>query len=477
MRRSVDEKRLHRFFIAHGRTNAVDYGLCARCMNRALFSIVLVAGTSGGARAQPAPPLAQLLARPTELAAWLRDRDPMIDAQRAKRDVAEAAARQARVLPNPQLNLGVSDIVLGQTNSASGGPGSQNPSLSLGKTLIFTAGVDQLIELGKRAPRATAADLRVRAATETATSTLGGRIGDASQTLGKLAYLAARRGVVATNLAAAEKLMSLEKVRLDHSDLSALEFARIELDTQAIALQLARAQSDVAVATSSCSTALFAPCSAEGLDDPGVLDAAAPLPVALPIADAAIEARPVRQASRLEAQALGWDATLAHNRRIPDPTIGVGYTLDNLTISGDQHQSLMFTVGIPLPIFDRGDHDEAAAHAAARALAAQDRAEVRDAAGQVEALLGQRAMLDGAIARLTSDTVPKSARIIEQTRRAFDLGQAPLADLLLVERAHRDLLLELLDTRFDLFNVRAQLRQQLGLDDQAARDAGGRNPS
>ena len=74
-------------------------------------------------------------------------------------------------------------------------------------------------------------------------------------------------------------------------------------------------------------------------------------------------------------------------------------------------------------------------------------------------------------------TVPKSARIIEQTRRAFDLGQAPLADLLLVERAHRDLLLELLDTRFDLFNVRAQLRQQLGLDDQAARDAGGRNPS
>jgi cobalt-zinc-cadmium efflux system outer membrane protein len=450
-------------------------------MNRALFSIALIASTSGGARAQPAPALARLLARPTELAAWLRDRDPVIDAQRAKLDAAQAAARQARVLPNPQLNLGVSDIVLGPTNNASGGAGSQSPSLSLGKTLIFTAGVDQLIELGKRAPRASAADLRVRAAAETATGTLGGRIGDATQTLGKLAYLAARRGVVATNLAAAEKLMSLEKVRLDHSDLSALEFARIELDTQAIALQLARAESDVAVATSSCSAALFAPCSSEGLDDPAVLDTAAPLPGTLPVADAAtqaaIEARPVRQASKLEAQALGWDATLAHNRRIPDPTIGVGYTLDNLTVSGDQHQSLMFTVGIPLPVFDRGNHDEAAARASARALAASDRAEVRDAAGQVEALLSQRATLDAAIAKLTTDTVPKSARIIEQTRRAFDLGQAPLADLLLVERAHRDLLLELLDTRFDLFSVRAQLRQQLGLDDQAARDAGGRNPS
>lgn len=446
-------------------------------MHRALIPIALVASASGGVRAKPAPPLPTLLARPTELAAWLRERDPLVDAQRAKLEAARAAARQARVLPNPQLNLGVSDFVIGKTNAGSGGPGSENPPLPFGKTLIVTAGVDQLIELGKRAPRQNAADLRVRAAAETAAGTLGGRLGDATQTLGKLAYLASRRGVVATNLAAAEKLMASEKLRLEHSDLSAVEFARIELDTQAIALLLARAEADVAVAISACSATLLAACSADGLDDPAVLDAGAPLPATLPIADAAIESRPARAASRLEVLALGWDATLAHNRRIPDPTLGVGYTLDNLTVSGDQHQSLLFTIGIPLPIFDRGDHDEAAARSAARAEAAEDRAAVRDAAGQVEALLAQRAMLEAAIARLVADTVPKSTQIIAQTRRAFDLGQAPLADLLLVERAHRDLLLELLDTRFDLFNVRAQLRQQLGLDDQAARDAGPRSAS
>jgi len=137
----------------------------------------------------------------------------------------------------------------------------------------------------------------------------------------------------------------------------------------------------------------------------------------------------------------------------------------------------MFTIGIPLPIFDRGNHDEAAARATARATAAEAAAEVRQATGQAVALLAQRAMLESAIATLTSDAVPKSAQIVERTRRAFDLGQAPLAVLLLAERAHRDLLLELLDTRFDLFNVRAQLRRELGLDDQAARDAVRRNPS
>jgi len=446
-------------------------------MKRAFSTILLIASLAGRVHAEPAPPLRTLLAGPSELAAWLRERDPLIDAQRARVLAAQATARQARVLPNPQLNLGVSDIVIGQTNAASGGPGSANPPLSLGKTLIFTAGVDQLVELGKRESRRNAADLRGRAAAETATGTLGERLGDAIQMLGKLAYLEARKSVVDRNLTAANQLMSLEKVRLDHSDLSALEFARIELDTQAIALQLARAEADVMVALSTCTATLYAPCSVEGLEDPTVLDAGAPLPTTLPLAGAAIEARPVRVAQKLEIEALGWDANLAHNRRIPDPTLGVGYTLDNLTISGDQHQSLMFTIGIPLPLFDRGTHDEAAARANARALAAEDFAAVREATGQVEALLAQRTMLEAAVKRLEADTVPKSTQIIEQTRRAFDLGQAPLADLLLVERAHRDLLLELLDTRFDLFNVRAQLRQQLGLDDQAARDAGGKTAS
>ena len=449
----------------------------ASSMNRVLSTTVLVASLSGIAAAETAPSLPALLAQPVQLAAWLRDRDPAIEAAHAKLDAALAAARQTHVLPNPQLNLGVSDFVIGRTNAGSGEPGSQNPPLSLGKTLIYTAGVEQMIELGKRGPRQTAAELRSKAAAQTATGTLGDRLGEATQTLGKLAYVAAKRSVVAKNLDAANQLTALEQRRTDHGDLSPLEFARIELETQAIALQLARAEADVAVATSTCSATLYATCTADGLTEPTVLDTGAPLPSALPVADAAIAGRPARLASALEAEALGWDARLAHNRRIPDPTIGVGYTLDNLTISGDQHQSLMFTLGIPLPIFDRGTHDEAAARATARATLAEDRAAVREASGAVEALLAQRTMLEAAVKKLEADTVPKSTQIIAQTRRAFDLGQAPLADLLLVERAHRDLLLELLDTRFDLFNVRALLRQQLGLDDEAAREAGGRTSS
>ncbi len=210
----------------------------------------------------------------------------------------------------------------------------------------------------------------------------------------------------------------------------------------------------------------------QGLDT-STLDAAAPLPGNLPETQGAIENRPARVASKLEAEALGYDAKLANARAIPDPTISVSYMLDNLVVAGNQHQQLLFGVTLPLPLFDRGNHDAAAARANAHAIEAQDRAEVREAHGLVDALLSQRTTLQTTLGRLEAESVPKSTQIILQTRKAFDLGQARLADLLLVERAHRDLLLEVLDTRFDLFTVRAQLRQALGLDDQLARAASG----
>src|SRR5439155_10784737 len=140
----------------------------------------------------------------------------------------------------------------------------------------------------------------------------------------------------------AQQLQALEKNRLDQKDLSALEFGRIELDTEELELQLGRAEAELASAVAACSATLYAPCSASGLDA-AAIDAAAPLPDALPAPDKAIEDRPARQASKLEAQALGWDATLAHNRRIPDPTLGVQYMYDRYAYGGGLPQTLAVT--------------------------------------------------------------------------------------------------------------------------------------
>ena len=427
---------------------------------------------SGAAHADdgtPALAVRTMLANPAELADWLAGHDPMIESARAHTEAAAEASEQARVLPNPQLQAGVGGIAVGQSNQFQGMVGPT----SFSQTGNFTVGIGELVEIGKRGPRKAAADLRVREAGETAIGALGARLGDATATLGKLAYVASKRDVVAQNLDAARQLQALEKTRLDNKDLSALEFGRIELDTEELELQLGRAEAELSSAVAACSATLFVPCSAAGLDA-AALDAGAPLPDALPEPQKAIEDRPARQATKLEAEALGNDAELAHNRRIPDPTLGVSYMYDRYSYGGGLPQTLAVTIGIPLPLFDTGSHDAAAARANARAIVAEDQATLREARGVVEALIAQRQTLVQTLSKLETVEIPKSTQIISQTRKAFDLGQARLADLLLVERAHRDLLLEVLDTRFDLFNVRAQLRQALGLDDEIARIAGRR---
>lgn len=433
------------------------------------LAVVLVLGVAVTAHADDAPaPVKGLLADPAQLATWLRDRDPIVESNHAKVEAAHELGEQARVLPNPQLSFTAGGFVLGRTNSSS----DPQVPLGLAQTTNYEVGVTELVELGKRGPRRHAADTRVREAGENSVGALGDRLNDATTALGKLTYAASKRDVAAANLDTAKKLRDSEKVRLDHQDLSPLEFARIELDTEELELALGKAEAELAGAVATCSATLYARCAPEGLDAQA-LDAGAPLPPTLPETTAAVENRPARVAQKLEAAALADDAELANARKIPDPTFGAAYLLDNLLVAGNQHQQLVFSVAIPLPFFDRGNHDAAAARANARAIAAEDKAAVREAHGVVDALLAQHATLKATLARLETDQVPKSTQIIVQTRKAFDLGQARLADLLLVERAHRDLLLEVLDTRFDLFNVRAQLRQALGLDDEVARGISG----
>ncbi len=425
--------------------------------------------TPPGATTVPDP--RTLLADPVALATWMRAHDPMVEATDARVEAASASAAQTRVLPNPILDVEAGNFALGHGNidPNDGHYGPNAPS----RTTHFAVGVSELFEIGKRAPRRDAADLRVRATAEAGLAVLGDHLGDAAETLGHLAYVTARRDAVTTNLEAAKKLLALEKVRLDKADLSQAEYARIELDTEQLSLLRDRANADVAAAIAECSSTLYGICQPTSLDG-AALDAGAPLPQPILDVAAQIAARPARRADGLEAAALGQDARLATARATPDPTFGIAFTHDAYNYGGNLPNAATVTVSIPLTIFDRGKADAQASRASAHAVRAQSAAEVRLGTGRVDALDDQLTALAAVLTRLESESVPKSATIIGQTQRSFDLGQAGLADLLQVERAHRDLLLQVLDTRFELFTVRLQLRRELGLDDEAARAAIGR---
>ena len=410
-------------------------------------------------------PVRALLADPAKLADWLAKHDPQVEAAGAKIEAASQSAQQAAVLPNPQLSFGLAGIVLGHN---SGVPGDD----SFGSTTNDAFGLSELVELGKRGPRKEAANLRTREAGLSKVSTLGTQVSAAMTTLGAVAYAFARHEVVVKNLEDSRKIQQLEIGRKKVGETSGLDLRRIELDTHELEVQLQRADADLAGALATCSATLFAPCTTDGLDATS-LDAAAPVPDALPDLDRTVEGRPSHEAQRLESEALGQDALVAQRRRIPDPTFGIEYVHDNYTLSGNAPNTIGFSVGIPLPFFDRGNHDAAAARANAHAIEAEDRADVRQERGQVEALRGKLTALTAALQRLDKELEPVSAAVVADTQKSLDIGESSITDLLLAERAHRDLLSEVLDTRNDLFTVRAQLRAALGLDDAAARTIGG----
>jgi cobalt-zinc-cadmium efflux system outer membrane protein len=422
-------------------------------------------------QAEPSPPIRVLLAEPAQLATWLRDHDPTDRAAQSKVEQARELAEQAGVYPNPQLSVGVNDVALGLGNQPPPGTGplARGPT-GLFQTTSVGIGVSELFEIGKRGPRRHAAELRTHEAVETSVENTGGRLSDATLALGKIAYVVAVRDVAKDNLDAARKLEATERIRLDHGDLAGIDFARIELDTQGLEVELTRTDADIAVALAVCSATLFADCTFEGLDV-ATLDVAAAVSGEPADPARAVLDRPAHQAQRLEVSALGQDALLADRRKIPDPTIGVSYTYDNYQYSGSLPHSISLLVNLPLPLFDRGNHDAAAARANARSLELQEEVLTRSELGTVEQLRKQLVAVRAALDRYERESLPRSRAIIDKARKAFDLGQTGLAELLLDERSHRDLVRKILDIRFELFTVRAQLRRALGLDDQIARAA------
>jgi cobalt-zinc-cadmium efflux system outer membrane protein len=207
---------------------------------------------------------------------------------------------------------------------------------------------------------------------------------------------------------------------------------------------------------------LVAPCDLSAADA-ALLDAAAPLPE-VANGGVAVARRADLESLRLQSQAAVADAVLARRRAIPDPTIRLGYTHDNLTVSGDQPDTLGVTLSVPLPLFDHGQYDAARAVAKTRELALEREATMTTAQASLDGLLRKRAYLEGTLAKLSTEALPKSEQVVDSTGKAFDQGQLSMSDLLLARRTHIGLVLALMDLRFDLFTVRNELRRVLGLD-------------
>lgn len=401
-------------------------------------------------------PVRLLLADPNALTAWLNRRSPDLAAARARVEQAEAGLSQSRVIPNPTLSFGIS----GSPSPTAAAPGEPNASTS--DTLNYTVGLSETIELGKRGPRARAAMLRRDAARVATADVLAERLADARDTLARIVYLTERGHQIEERLRSARHVAELEHVRLEHGDISGIDQDRLELEAESVARSLADNQVDLQSSIADCSAVLLGACWPidAAMDS---VDSAAPTPEMFPNLEALVRTRPDVRAALLASSAAQSDAVYYRRHAIPDPTIGIAYTRDYYSLAGNQAHMLTATAALPLPLFDHGQHLARTAEGQATEYGIQARALEARAVSDARSLMVRRNVLRDKLETLSKLAIPRADEVLKSSEDAYHHGQLSLTDLLLVRREHASLLLDALDTRYELFQVRNTLYRTLGL--------------
>lgn len=389
------------------------------------------------------------------LKSWIEQHNADVLAADARIAEARADHDAARIpLQNPTFDATLGGIVLGASNPR---------GLGFGDTGNISFGLTQTFELGKYGPRVEAAKLRVDASRRLHEQTIVDRVADGRAALARVAHLKARLAAIEDNLTGARRVTDLEKSRFENGALSGNDYDRLVLDAIALEADVARARAELTAAIAACNAALYGTCDPTSVT-PADIDASAPLPPSPPAG--AVEKRPDVIAARLEASAAEQDAILARRRVIPDPSVRIGYTRDQLVVAGSQPNLLSIGISIPLPIFDQGRYDAARALARASEQRFVARAVVVGAEANLSGLLAKESALATAAKTFDTAALPRSSGVLDATSLAFSRGQVSMTDLLLARRTHLALVLSRMDVRFDLFSVRNDIRRALGLDAQ-----------
>jgi cobalt-zinc-cadmium efflux system outer membrane protein len=357
---------------------------------------------------------------------------PELQAARSEIDVAGAERLEASRGPNPAFSLNFEDYRL-----FSAAPGA------FFQTQEITARLDQELETrGKRRLRTEAADLAVQAQKA--------RYENALRQLGLEVRRAYFQGVLAqsnlnvseTILGEIDRIIELNRARLEKGDISGVELRRVEVERLRFMDDVFAARLALANAKLTLVTLMGAPLADPTFTFSEALaaDSAGPareegLPRLLPLADLerqALAQRPDLLASSFEERRADTQTSLQRAMRSPNLTVGAGYKR-NL-----EENSVVFGVTIPLKIFNRNEGG------IARARAEKDRAEKVATQLRNQVLLDLRKAYNAVqinrerVAYIEGEAVKKADEAHQIVLAAYRLGGFDLINLLDTERARRE---------------------------------------
>ncbi|HEY2903978.1 MAG TPA: TolC family protein [Polyangia bacterium] len=387
-----------------------------------------------------------------------RNRD--VIAAKLEIDAAALDVVAARVYPNPTLQYQIGDLVLGSSNPQNAGSGAPPVHAGFWDQPVQSVGVSDVVDIwAKRAARIRAADGDVqhrRLLTEDALREIVYAVRSAfadvvrEQSEDHLAHEVADR-YAAT--------IRISQARFKAGDISEAELRKIELEGLKYQNDVIDADSELDLARGKLA-ALLSLRSARELPGDGLKEADQRVTFDLATLTAqALDKRPDLRAAGAARTVAEAEISAARREALPDITLGASYTHSDFQISGDNPNTLGFSISLPLPIFDRNQANIGRARLdLRRAENDGERLRIAVATEVAEAVRrGTRAVtLLAVFERAPGGAVPGTATAT--TDRGGMIGRAETA-LQVAEKSYRAgalSLLELLEAQRTYLDTRAQ---------------------
>lgn len=428
--------------------------LCA-VFGTATFALLGPLSAPAWADAEPAD--APYVARPehdlSTLIELVRRRSPGLQVDLLAADVARADARQARLLGNPVLDATWGTIPIGETNPPNlGSPLTSIPSYSVGVSYTFP--------LGKRGPRQERGNAIAEGATHVAEASARGQGLELARILGRVAVTRLRIDGLRSLAAQQRVVIELTRARLAQGFGTPLDIDRLEIELSRSEQQVLVTEAEEQAGLTACAAYVGVPCRAMASAE----DARALVVAWAKRASAGtphVEMRPDVRALEAFQRASVAEAELARAQALPDPTVRLGYTYDQFTVSGNQANSLNVTVSLPVTIFDHGQAQLQAAEARRARLQQQRALTLRSSVTRVTALrelLRLQQKRQEAIAK----TLPRARAVLDDLQRAANGRLIPFTDVIQARRTLDELLVEEADSYSDSFQTSVDLIAEMG---------------
>lgn len=391
------------------------------------------------------------------LAALLWTHSPDVLEARQRTQLAASEEIRANLYPNPQLDLAWNTIPIGRTTP----PDLEDP---VGNVPSYTAGLSELVELGKRGPRQAATAAERAAAASSTMAVFADRWFTLLETIGRMAMDEERVFMLEREVSESARVLELERARADKGEIARMQAERSETEHLRLVAARDAARTEQASAQAACAEMLTVSCPPFGAEDRAraFLEHGARTPLPTGWSEEIEARRPDLAALGAALRAAEERRTLAKRAVLPDVTLRLGYTYDTFVTSGAQRQSLAVGMQMPLPISDRGQADLAAA-SATEARARRTR-ETLVASGQLalDAAVRRRALVSERLVQLRT-AIAKSDELRGTVEGAAHQGGASQVDVLLARRRLQEVLLERTELDFDLYAATLDARRAAAL--------------